>query len=730
MKLQKAEINKHYCNYCDIVSVSPYKLNLHRDTTKHKNLLVFAESYKKLIDDIELIKYHNDNIKFIREFGIVNNANINKLSSKRIFLDLSNNLKSCPTCNFEFNNKAQIIDHIVKCSQKQSNSDDIVRSLNKQDILRMYYLVDEYRKNIDKLNVKTVCTEQSNYQELNKTYLNLLEKYKINKTNLINFKKRYNGENKVMNEIRKQFETIQEKIISLREENAKLIAERDNAINNLNEFKRRYDTLDKEYKEFLTNQTNLTNKTDKSNNYSNCIGNQNNNIKNKSTYKLVINNYSNAKDLETKISTNNPDSYLKLTKIMIEDDPNAKIDTTKHACRGVDICVGSCELGKYCITKRPLENNILDICQTPSNIDKYFVDIILKLYKPINPIEQSIWSTDARRNNYLIKVSKDGESIWIVDKKGLKLIKIAILPLIRFYCTLMDKHNDYLLDNTLVVTKIMNKQIEYKEILFAKSNQTSTKTKTKINTTVAKNKISICNCEEFDNCNPVKKIENKDDDKVDSYESANELKLNGNSDKDDLNESYDETYQIEDNTIYNSSAYDDDSFTTYDASSSTENNPIKSSLTVNNKSFCPEGNVYETKESIDENKQTTYEGKNNIAGNDNYYTEVLNDPDNYDIMDHIKINDENINENISENDKFITINIADKVFKISKNKYGKLLGLEIDSLAAVNRAHTNNRIIIAKMLKRIKDKNYSNLIVNILSRHFRLTKDQATIKNE
>jgi hypothetical protein len=731
MELQKGDINKHYCNYCDIVSVSPYKLNLHKDTTKHKNLVIFAQSYEKLIDDIELIKYHNDNIKFIMDSTMANNININKLSSDRIFLNTSNNLKSCPACNTTFNNKTQIMDHIVKCSQKHANNvSEIINNLNQQDILRMYYLVDEYRKNMDKLTAKTNCTEQLNYQQLNQTYLNLLEKHKIGKTNLTSIKKKYNEENKIMNETRKQCEELKEKLISLREENAKLIAERDNAINNLNEFKRRYDTLDKEYKDFLTKQTDLTGKTEKSNNYSHCIGNQNN-IKNKSTYKLVINNYSNAKDLETKISTSNPDSYLKLTKIMIEDDPDTAIDITKPACKGTDICAGSCELGRYCMTNRPIENNILDICKTPNNIDKYFVDIILKLYKPTDPKEQSIWNTDARRNNYLIKVSKDGESIWIVDKKGVKLVKIAIFPLIRYYYSLMDKHNDYLLDNILVVTKIMEQQEN--QVACAKVQESSTETETETNM------LSNTSCHISDHKSGLESnIKNTINKKVENKGNSNEYKINTAKDwnqtsDDEDYESTDETDEVNKESSDNKNSISATKQQLYKIFHNSSVNDINSSIEDNDERKC---NIEINKELLD-----YLESRESIDGAENHYSDIVNDEDIYDndiydedsfdIISKIKIHDENIFvKDTNEIDELIVINIEDKTFKISRNKYKKLLDLDIQPLANVISSHVDNKAIIVKMLKRIKDKNYSNLLVHILSRHFRLTKDQATIKNE
>ena len=66
-------------------------------------------------------------------------------------------------------------------------------------------------------------------------------------------------------------------------------------------------------------------------------------------------------------------------------------------------------------------------------LSKYLGELILKLYKKTNPLDQSIWNTDDNRLTYIIKeLLNDNSSNWIVDKKGVKTVQYLISPLLSF----------------------------------------------------------------------------------------------------------------------------------------------------------------------------------------------------------------------------------------------------------------------------------------------------------
>lgn len=64
-------------------------------------------------------------------------------------------------------------------------------------------------------------------------------------------------------------------------------------------------------------------------------------------------------------------------------------------------------------------------------IDQYVGDIIVKIYKKEDPLEQSLWNTDTSRLTYLLKkYIYDEESKWIIDKKGVDTVKNVIAPIL------------------------------------------------------------------------------------------------------------------------------------------------------------------------------------------------------------------------------------------------------------------------------------------------------------
>lgn len=86
-----------------------------------------------------------------------------------------------------------------------------------------------------------------------------------------------------------------------------------------------------------------------------------------------------------------------------------------------------------------------------SKLDKYLGDFIVKHYKKDNPELQAMWNSDTERLNYFIRelyniknseiVLKNDENKkidnqWIVDRKGLKMTKCIINPLLDYICNL------------------------------------------------------------------------------------------------------------------------------------------------------------------------------------------------------------------------------------------------------------------------------------------------------
>jgi len=83
------------------------------------------------------------------------------------------------------------------------------------------------------------------------------------------------------------------------------------------------------------------------------------------------------------------------------------------------------------------------------SLDKLLGDHIVKVYKKENPTEQSIHTTDRSRLNYIVKElitsANNGESLWEVDKNGIKICSRIIKPLIDKCIELLLEHQKFLL---------------------------------------------------------------------------------------------------------------------------------------------------------------------------------------------------------------------------------------------------------------------------------------------
>jgi len=84
----------------------------------------------------------------------------------------------------------------------------------------------------------------------------------------------------------------------------------------------------------------------------------------------------------------------------------------------------------------------------------FIINTIITLHKKENPEDQSIWSTDSSRYNYLIKELLENEdSYWIIDKKGAKSQDYLIEPILRFIRNAIIKYN------ALAGKALMNEQL-------------------------------------------------------------------------------------------------------------------------------------------------------------------------------------------------------------------------------------------------------------------------------
>jgi len=64
-------------------------------------------------------------------------------------------------------------------------------------------------------------------------------------------------------------------------------------------------------------------------------------------------------------------------------------------------------------------------------LTEFVTDKIVNLYKKDNRKEQSLWSVDEDRKNYIICYTADNKSEWKNDKKGIKITQDIITPVIK-----------------------------------------------------------------------------------------------------------------------------------------------------------------------------------------------------------------------------------------------------------------------------------------------------------
>jgi len=66
-------------------------------------------------------------------------------------------------------------------------------------------------------------------------------------------------------------------------------------------------------------------------------------------------------------------------------------------------------------------------------INKYLGDFIVKMYKTKNPEDQSLWSSDVARLNYIVKlVINENKEEWLTDKNGIKIRDTIVIPMLKY----------------------------------------------------------------------------------------------------------------------------------------------------------------------------------------------------------------------------------------------------------------------------------------------------------
>lgn len=71
---------------------------------------------------------------------------------------------------------------------------------------------------------------------------------------------------------------------------------------------------------------------------------------------------------------------------------------------------------------------------------KYIGTGITDIYKTDNPNDQSMWISDCSRLNYVVKTIVDGDDRWATDKKGIRVIKRVIAPLLKEIYNIMREY--------------------------------------------------------------------------------------------------------------------------------------------------------------------------------------------------------------------------------------------------------------------------------------------------
>ena len=140
-------------------------------------------------------------------------------------------------------------------------------------------------------------------------------------------------------------------------------------------------------------------------------------------------------------------SLLRQLIIASSKGTNGSITTTLYEHYSDNPPLKQIEYTKLCSLLRPKSKLVKEMicCYRHNTLHEFLGNFILDIYKKKNYSEQSIFSTDTSRLNYVIKESiHDNTSEWVPDKKGLKTIEYIIRPLTDHVLELLKEFNSRL----------------------------------------------------------------------------------------------------------------------------------------------------------------------------------------------------------------------------------------------------------------------------------------------
>jgi len=93
------------------------------------------------------------------------------------------------------------------------------------------------------------------------------------------------------------------------------------------------------------------------------------------------------------------------------------------------------------VNMKKVENIVSDYIN--NRLISFIVNTVISIHKKENPEDQSIWSTDSSRYNYVIKELLENEgSYWVIDKQGTKSKNYLVEPILKFIRKEIIKYNE------------------------------------------------------------------------------------------------------------------------------------------------------------------------------------------------------------------------------------------------------------------------------------------------
>jgi hypothetical protein len=104
--------------------------------------------------------------------------------------------------------------------------------------------------------------------------------------------------------------------------------------------------------------------------------------------------------------------------------------------------------------------SVLTYYQKENILHQFIGDFIISIYKKENPKEQSLWTTDSSRLNYLVRTAIKNKNIWKIDKAGTKVRDNIICPILE------EIYNEILKEMEYVTKDYINiKYLKVKELI-------------------------------------------------------------------------------------------------------------------------------------------------------------------------------------------------------------------------------------------------------------------------